>query len=191
MNNKEIKTALLIVIFIGLPVSFVIGSWYWTSQTITHTITVSGSIDATTNFNPLTALTDGETWTPYGDIVTIDTLIEGTGIGLPVGHYMFLVVDTANTNTLTLQVNVDCTPSVTCEVALQGITLAGLFGGAVDLGEIATDGSEAVTLTDGLDPLWLLHSTTSQRVLRLRFVFASGGLGVGEYPVEVVVSLGN
>lgn len=190
MDRKQLSLLALATLIL-LPVGYVVGSWYWTSQTITHTLTVEGSITAKTNFNPLTELTDGTTWTPYGEVSTMDGLIDGAVLGLPAGQYMFILVDSANTETLTVRVSVICVPSVSCEVVMQGITLAGEFGGVVSLGEIATDGSESVVLTDGLDPLWLIHSTTSRRVLRLRFVFGTNGLAVGSYPVEVVVSLGD
>ena len=73
METRTLKIAFLAALLIGLPVAFVAGNWYWSSQNFTHTVVVDGNIDAKTNFIPADALATGPS---YVDLVTSDNLIQ-------------------------------------------------------------------------------------------------------------------
>lgn len=177
-------TAILIfgMVFAGA----VIGSYYWSSDTLSYTITVSGQILAKT-VNTTPGRTDPTI--SYADHPSL-TGFYGTNpsrVELIVGQ----------TNTQSLMMKIDTTAPagviVTCMIELVHANGAGGLAADKASWEVPTDGTP-VDLSCYDDPLWLSGGWgEAVRYCRLSFTFDSSGatLGIGTYDCDVIISLGD
>lgn len=192
MNEKTKKaTPLIALILITALCGGALAAWYWTSQTVTHTITVEGWITGVTNFM-WADLEDGPSYDALSNR-TIGTLWESPTI--PGTYNQLLLVDGTNAETLFMKLNmvVPSGASATAHVYLQEYVVGTGYLAPTDLGTIAVDGSQSLQLIRNSTPLWASTQVygTNYHVIKISYTFDQGTLGIGSWPFEITVSLGD
>ena len=190
METKTIKLVLTLVLIIGLPVSFVAGNWYWSSQNFTHTVIIGGNIDAKTNFLPSIELASAPS---YNALPTSDNLIQLTEDG---DYYLwFLLSPESDASDVYIRVMVSPPPGGRCTgtVETQTYNVGSGSVAPVLLDNIVCDGVDSVQIERGGDPRWILGSTfgVEYRLIRVKLVFDNSLLAAGSYEYFIRVEIGD
>lgn len=167
----------------------VIGALYWSSQEVTHTVSVEGWIDATTNFAWID-LEDTPDWTTL-EGRTVDLLLE-TG-----GAYILRVVSSgSNAEDCYATITITCPGSSTATVNANVLeVIDGVKGTSETLVEgMAYDGSQSVQVLMNSDADWFYSSTYGPggSVKVLYFVIyldVDPNLGIGDHVFSATVGL--
>lgn len=189
MDKKIRKIPLAVLITVALLVGGALGAWYLSLTTITHTISVEGSIDACTSF----------LWTDLADkpaFSTLETRCTATLFESAGTYNQLILVDSSNTDDLYLKVDavVPSGASMTAEVFVQTYTVGSGYDAGTSLGTIAVDGSESVQIISASDPLWAIdndYDTGVYHCIKVRYGFDQGSLGIGDHDFDITVSLGD
>jgi len=210
LNSRKTKlkklSPLSILVILSVVVGGVIavGTWYWGSNPITMTISVTGYLTAKANVNPLTAW-DEEVKVAFANLVEESVFFDGAQVDLLEGpKYVF--VRLGNTNAETIYTKVTAARHagmfVTCEVCI--VDRKGIDEYYYptefhwhDLGAIAVDGSQSMQLiasADGgaPDSLYMMKEPGSHmRYAMYRFTVGQGSLPPGTHTLSVVIEIGD
>jgi len=209
LNSRKTKlkklSPLSILVILSVVVGGVIaGAWYWFSNPITMTVTITGFISAKANVNPLDAW-DGEVKVDFASLVEEYVFFDGSQVDLLEGpKYVFVRIDDTNAEALYTKVTA-ARPAgmfVTCEVCIvdrRGNIPEYPEATAYwhELGTIAVDGSQSIQLiapVDGGDPnpmYMFMEPETHMRYAMYRFTVGPGSLPIGTHTLSVEIGIGD
>ena len=174
------------IIFSGLGLA----TWYWTSQTLTYTMTIEGAIVATTNWHN----SDLADITTYAEIETASVAEI-----FPFGNNYIIRVCAEGGNVASVYTKLELTlpGSTTATASVFSVPFVnGVIGNGQNLGTIATDGSESVKIVYGANgDDWFLKSNYAAGQVRAIYFMIDinwdTSLGIGDHDVIAIVSLGD
>jgi len=199
LNKRITPLTIILILCIGFG-GVVIGIWYWTSDTMTMTVSVTGYLDAKANVNPLTAW-DGLTQVAYADLVEEPGFFDGSQVELEAGtKYIFVRLGPTNAQRFYTKVNAarPAGMSVSCNVSIVDRRDIGEYPIATHwhrLGPIALDGSQSMQLINingDPDPLYMLKEPADHmRYALYVFTVKKGALPPGDHTLSVEISVGD
>jgi len=206
LNSRKTKlkklSPLAILTILGIVVGSIGAVWYWSSNPITMTVSVSSfNINAKANVNPLTSWI-GEVKVPYVELVETAVFFDGSDVALPEGpKYIFVRIGNANVDAFYTKVTATRPAGmfVTCEVCIVDRRDIGDYPDTDtywwELGTIATDGSQSIQLIANGDPpvplYMLLEPDSHMRYAMYRFTVGTGNLPPGTHTLSVEIHIGD
>ena len=188
MSKTKITLVIIILLASVLTATYALSAWYW-SKTLTHSITIEGTVTATSNFD-YADLADSPNYQTLTDRC-VDSLLPLGGI-----YYARLVASDSNLEACYLNINVTgpvgCV--VTAEVCAGDYQNGGFNSGEVLASGVACDGSNLVKLLRNGDDKWFYKSDYSAGIYHMvyiRFNFGTSGLSPGTYVFSVKLELGD
>jgi len=197
---------LMVLVILSVVVGGVIavGTWYYFSNPITMSISVTGYLTAKANVNPLTAW-DGEVKVSFVNLVEEYVFFDGAAVDLPEGpKYIFVRIGDSNAAQFYTKVTATRPAGmfVTCEVCI--VDRKGIDEYYYptefhwhELGTIAVDGSQSMQLfaaPDGgtPDPQYMMNEPDSHmRYAMYRFTVGPGSLPPGTHTLSVEIGIGD
>jgi len=187
---KKTKIALVAIILVAtvMTATYAISNWYW-SRTLTHSITIEGSVTAASNFG-------------YGDLSdspnyqTIESRCVNNLLPFGPDYYARILASDSNLEACYLKINV--TGPVGC--AVTAVVCAGEYqnggfnGSEVLASDVACDGSDQVKVLRNGDDRWFYKSDYSvgiYHMVYIRFYFDTSGMPPGTYVFSLKLELGD
>ena len=188
MNKTKVILVAIILVATAMTATYAISNWYW-SRTLTHSITVVGSVTAASNFE-YSDLADSPNYQTLASRC-VDELIPLGGV-----YYARLLASDSNLEACYLKINVTG-PSgcvVTAVVCAGNYQDGGFNGSEVLASDVACDGSDQVKVLRNGDDRWFYksdYSTGIYHMVYIRFSFDTSGMSPGTYVFGLKLELGD
>lgn len=190
MSKKKISPlATIILATVIFSAGLGLAAWYW-SRTLTYTMSIEGTIIATTNFAPedligITTYTELET-------ASVTEILEFQG------HKHIIRVASGGGNPsdvyVTLEVTLPGSSICIAEVACAPFT-NGVIGTGSGLVPIVTDGTESYQIIYNSNPTWFLESDYANGVVNVVYFILDitwdPSLPIGTHDVTATVQIGD
>jgi len=190
MNKKKISPLIAIILAaVIFSAGLGLAAWYWTSQTLTYTLTVDGQISATTNFNGDTLI--GVTTYAALETACVDEILPNGG-----NYIIRIAAQGGNPTDVYAKLEITLPGTSTCTAVLKIATYTnGVIGTGTIIGPISTDGSQSVQIIKNANPTWFLESDYASGIVNVAYITITIdwdlSLPIGEHVVSATISLGD